>query len=153
MHSNIKIIISLFRQVFNVSVSSAKQQIFVIACVFDVMQFHNMLQKYFNCSYHGSTSLPTRIIETFSSLVIYLLKVSNRNTARRCKICSYHVALLSLLLTLYIVLANSIEFEQANARWAEQMLLKQLFCKVAKLSLRSEILEKYLWRSSFLVKS
>ena len=30
-------------------------------CVFDTMQLDNMLQKCFNCSYHGSTSLQTRI--------------------------------------------------------------------------------------------
>ena len=43
--------------------SSAQRQIFVIACVFDIMQFDNMLQRCFNCNYHGSESLPTRIIE------------------------------------------------------------------------------------------
>ena len=43
--------------------SFAQQQIFVIACVFDMMQFDNMLQKRFNCSYRGSMSLATRIIE------------------------------------------------------------------------------------------
>ena len=61
-HNIIIIIINLFFQVFNVSVSSAQRQIFVIARVFDIMQF-DMLQKYFNCSYRGSTSLPMRIIE------------------------------------------------------------------------------------------
>ena len=50
------------RQAFNVSVSSEQRQIFVISRAFD-MQFDNMLQKCFNCSYRGSTSLPTRIIE------------------------------------------------------------------------------------------
>ena len=43
--------------------SSAKRQIFVIARVFDIMQFDNILQKCFNCSYRSSTSLPTRIME------------------------------------------------------------------------------------------
>ena len=43
--------------------SSTQQQIFVIALVFDIMQIDNMLQKYINCSYHGSASLPRRIIE------------------------------------------------------------------------------------------
>ena len=52
---------NIFPQVFNVSVSSAQRQIFVIALAFDIMQFDNMLQKCFNCSYRGSTSLPTRI--------------------------------------------------------------------------------------------
>ena len=37
----------------------------VIACVFDIVQLDNMLI-FFNCSYRGSTSLPTRIIEPFS---------------------------------------------------------------------------------------
>ena len=56
---------NLFCQVFNVSVSSAQRQIFVIARVFDIMQF-DMLQKCFNCSYRGSTSLPTRNIEPYT---------------------------------------------------------------------------------------
>ena len=60
---NIIIILNLFPQVFNVSVSSAQRQIFVIARVFDIMQFDNVLQKCFNCSYHSGTSLPARIIE------------------------------------------------------------------------------------------
>ena len=58
------IIINLFRHVFNVSVSSTQRQIFVIARVFDILQFDNMLQKYFNYIYRGSTSLATRIIES-----------------------------------------------------------------------------------------
>ena len=57
------IIINLFPRVFNVSVSSALRQIFVTARVFDIMQFDNMLQKGFNCSFRGSKSLPTRIME------------------------------------------------------------------------------------------
>ena len=43
--------------------SSAQQQIFVIVRVVDIMEFDNMLQICFNCSYGGSTPLPTRIIE------------------------------------------------------------------------------------------
>ena len=43
--------------------SSVQRLIFVIARVFDIMQFDNMLQKCFDCSYRGSTSLPMRIIE------------------------------------------------------------------------------------------
>ena len=43
--------------------SSAQRQTFVIARLFDIMQFDKMLQKCFNCSYRGSTSLPTKIIE------------------------------------------------------------------------------------------
>ena len=61
-HNIIIIIINLFLQVFNVSVSSAQRQIFVIPRVFDIMQL-DILQKCFNYSYRGSTSLPTRIIE------------------------------------------------------------------------------------------
>ena len=53
---------NIFPQVFNVSASSAQRQIFEITLAFDIMQFDNMLQKCFNCSYCGSTSLPTRII-------------------------------------------------------------------------------------------
>ena len=60
IHNSIIIIINLFRQVFNVSVCSAGQKIFVIACVFDIMQF-DKLQNFFNCSSRSSTSLPTRI--------------------------------------------------------------------------------------------
>ena len=55
--------INLFRHVFNVSVCSAQPQIFVIECIFDIMQFDKSLQKLFHSNYHGSTSLPTRIIE------------------------------------------------------------------------------------------
>ena len=43
--------------------SSAQRQIFVTLRVFDIIQFDSMLQKCFNCSYRGSTSLTTRIIE------------------------------------------------------------------------------------------
>ena len=57
------IIKNLFHQVFDVSVSSAQRQILVIARVFDIMQFDHMLHKFFNCSYPGSKSLPTRIIK------------------------------------------------------------------------------------------
>ena len=57
------IIINLFHLVFDVSVSSVQQQIFVMAHILDIMQFDNMLQKCFNCSYRGSTSLPTRFTE------------------------------------------------------------------------------------------
>ena len=42
---------------------TTRQQIFVIACVFDTVKFDNMLQKYFNSGYRGSTSSPTGIIE------------------------------------------------------------------------------------------
>ena len=80
-HNIIIIIINLFCQAFNISVSSTQLDIFVIVRVFDTMQFDNMLQKCFNCTYHGYTSLPTRIIEisthwtfTFSKTVISTLE-------------------------------------------------------------------------------
>ena len=44
--------------------SSAQRQIFIIARVLDIMQVDNMLQKCFNCSYRGSRSLTTRVIES-----------------------------------------------------------------------------------------
>ena len=50
-------------------------------CAFDIVKFGNMLQKCFNCSYRGSTSLPTGIIEpsthrsfTFSKSIIETLE-------------------------------------------------------------------------------
>ena len=46
IHNIIIIAINLFRQVFNVSVCYAQQEIFVIACAFDIMQCDNMLQKF-----------------------------------------------------------------------------------------------------------
>ena len=69
--------------------------------------------------------------ETFNPLGIYLFKVNNRNTRRRCKTCSKlkkdikkasnDVVLVSLLLTSYIVLVNFVEFEQISAGWAEAL--------------------------------
>ena len=123
-HNIIIIIIILFREVFYVSVSSTQRQIFVSARVSDIMQFENMLQKCFNCSYRGSTSLPTRIIESSTHWALPILHAqnSNRNT-RKCvqsyikdtKKTSNDAVLVSSLLTLYIALVNSIEFEQLNA--------------------------------------
>ena len=43
--------------------SSAQRELFVIARVFDITQFDNMLKKYLSYTYRGSTSLPTRTIE------------------------------------------------------------------------------------------
>ena len=40
----------------NVSVCTAQRKIFLITYVFDVMQFDNRLQLFFNCSYRGSMS-------------------------------------------------------------------------------------------------
>ena len=50
--------------------SSAQRLIFVIARVFDIMQFDNMLQK----CYRGSSSLSTRIIEPSSHWEFICLK-------------------------------------------------------------------------------
>ena len=60
------IIINLFCHEFKVSKCSAQRKIFVISCVFNIMQFDSMLQNFFNCSYHNSTSLLTKIIKHFS---------------------------------------------------------------------------------------
>ena len=56
--------------------SSAQQQIFEIARIFDIMQFDNMLEKFFNCIYRSSTSLPTRIIEPSTHWVFTYSKSS-----------------------------------------------------------------------------
>ena len=48
------IIINLFRQESNVSMCSAQWKIFVITCVFDIMQSDNLLQIFCNCSYRRS---------------------------------------------------------------------------------------------------
>ena len=83
-----------------------------------------MLQKCHNCSYRGSTSLSTNIIEpstqwvfTCSKLPIETVeqgvksfKVNIKDTQKM----SNDVALVSLLRTLYIVLVNSVEFEKVN---------------------------------------
>ena len=48
------IIINLFRQESNVSVCFGQWKIFVITCVFDIMQSDNLLEIFCNCSYRGS---------------------------------------------------------------------------------------------------
>ena len=58
----ISIIINLCRQEFNVSVCSAQLKIFVITCVFDIMQFDNLLLIFFNCSYRGSMSYKLELL-------------------------------------------------------------------------------------------
>ena len=40
-----------------------QRQVFVIARVFEIMQFDNVLQKCFSSSYRGSLSLLKRVIE------------------------------------------------------------------------------------------
>ena len=104
IHNVIIIIINLFHQVFNVLVCSTQRKIFVITRVFEIMQF-DMLQIFFNCSYRGSTSLLTRIIERTthraficSKSTIETLKseVNNKDTR---KTSSSYVIRVSLLLT------------------------------------------------------
>ena len=63
-----------FPQVSNVSLSSTQRQIFVIARVFDIVLFDNILQKRFDCIYHGSTLLPTRIIQISAHWTFICLK-------------------------------------------------------------------------------
>ena len=48
------IIINVFHQVLNVSVCSAHHKIFAFTYTFDIMQFDNMLQTFFNASFRGS---------------------------------------------------------------------------------------------------
>ena len=69
------IIVNLFPQVFNASVTIAQWQIFVNASVFDIMQF-DMLQKCLNYSYRGSTSLPTKIMEPSTHWTFTWLKAA-----------------------------------------------------------------------------
>ena len=83
LHNIISIIIrNLFCQVLNV-----QRKFFVNACIFDIMQFDNMLQKFFNCSYCGTRHYQQEL-SNLPPLGIYLLKVNNRNTRIRCEICS-----------------------------------------------------------------
>ena len=68
---------------------SAHQKIFAITYTFDITQFDNMLQKFFNCSFCGSTSLLSVIIKPSSYRAsIYLLKINSRSTRTRCEKCS-----------------------------------------------------------------
>ena len=60
------IIINLFRQEFNESVCSGHWKIFVITCIFDIMQFDNLLQLLFNCSYRGSMSYKLELLNLSS---------------------------------------------------------------------------------------
>ena len=66
--------INIFRQVFNASVCSTQAKIFVIAYVFDIIWLGNMLQIFFNCSNHGSTSLQTRIVKPSNHCVFTCFK-------------------------------------------------------------------------------
>ena len=57
IHDTIIVIITNpFCQEFNILVCSAKRKIFVIICVFEIMQFDNFLQFFFNCSCRRSAS-------------------------------------------------------------------------------------------------
>ena len=66
---------NIFRQVFNVSVCSTQS-------------FFNWMCFWHHAICHGSTSLPTRIIEASRPSGISLLQVNNRNTTTRCEMCS-----------------------------------------------------------------
>ena len=59
------IILNNFLHEVNVSVCSAQWDIFLITCVFDIMQFGNMLQFFFNCSYRCSTSYQPKLLNIF----------------------------------------------------------------------------------------
>ena len=84
---NIIIIISLFRQGFNVSVCSALQKIFVIACVLDIMRFENILQ-FFLIAVIAVHVINNKNYQTFHPSGIYLRQVNNRNTRTRFEIYS-----------------------------------------------------------------
>ena len=87
----------------------AQPQIFVIECVFDIMQFDNRLQKLCYYNYRGSASLPTRVSEPSTHRAFICSKATIETQDKQ------GVSLVSLLLTLYILLVNSIEFKQVNA--------------------------------------
>ena len=106
--------------------SSTHWQIFVITRVFDIVQVDNILQK----CYWGGMSLPTRIIEASTRAFacsksaietleqgVKLVKVNIKETKKT----SNDTLLVSLLLTFYIALGNSTEFEQVNAGCAEHL--------------------------------
>ena len=57
------IIINLFCQESNVLVCFAQWKIFVITCVFDIMQSDNLLQIFCNCSYRGSRSYKLELLK------------------------------------------------------------------------------------------
>ena len=44
------------------TVCSAQRKIFVITCVFDIMQFDKMLQNFFNCTYRGCMSYQLELL-------------------------------------------------------------------------------------------
>ena len=77
----------LFRQVFNVSVSSAKRQIFVNARVFDTCNlttcYKNVLIAVITVAHHYQRELSNLL-----SIGYLPAESSNRSTSRRCKICS-----------------------------------------------------------------
>ena len=43
-------------------VCSAQRKIFVITCVFDIMQFDKILRNFFNCTYRGSMSYQLELL-------------------------------------------------------------------------------------------
>ena len=44
------------------TVCSAQRKIFVITCVFDIMQFDKILRNLFNCTYRGSMSYQLELL-------------------------------------------------------------------------------------------
>ena len=44
------------------TVCSAQRKIFVITCVFDIMQFDKILRNFFNCTYRGSMSYQLELL-------------------------------------------------------------------------------------------
>ena len=101
--------INLFRQEFNVSVCSAQRKIFVITCVFDTMQFDNLLH-FFLIAAIVVHVMQTRIIKPFTHWTFScskstietlhqgwkLFKVNNKHIRKMPNV----VVLASLLLTL-----------------------------------------------------
>ena len=91
----------------------------------------DMLQKIFNCSYRDSTSLAMRIIKTSthwgftcSNSAIETLeqgvKFLQSHHKRHQKDVKWRCSGV-FIVNLYIILVNSIEFEQVNTRWAEHL--------------------------------
>ena len=117
---------------------SAQRELFVTACVFEIM---HMLQKCFNYSYRGNTSLHQENHWTFQllwSLPIYLFKVDSRSTRMRCEIRSkltiktperHQLTLLRCIYCKILYTFHSlssfciVDLEQAIGSWAVVFLL------------------------------
>ena len=130
--------------------SSAQRQILVIARVFDIIQFDNMLQKCFNCSYRGSTSLPSRIIEpsthwTFTcskSVVWNLWKIFVKEFIFNKVLELLPVALLKQLLDRYFSRSLIIDFRipiftERLSVAAQNSQISHFFCETGTCMLKS----------------